>query len=804
MVVLVGSLGRVWLDPIRLCMCLGLCVALVDRLGCVCRTLVGVGLDITTKATCLVLVVAPRVLDVYLVVGFKDSGDAKSRADEVDTSANNQAENDEKSPDADNALPLSDSAKNSNEESEEKITTDDQTEKHEETETEEKPEEIENGGEPEEPAPPPYTLETACEDIDHFLPNFSSILQVQEEEKKEVEAKVKEEEVEEEEKKETEVEEEKAEADAEVNEKEEVEEETETEAKKEEENKETEEEVEKEMEAEVEDEGLEIPDFVEKYLDLVEEKLSSLESSASSHTRLKGYQLPDDDPSFFKAAGQMTKLYKDVSAHIKPESKQGPLINRISAIQHRIMCYLEEEFRYIFEESRNEETDQIQEAVQEVADDVTKKDADQSTEPGEDEPLATEESKFEEYSDNVLANITKIADELIAGGHELECCEIYMITRRHVLGETLKNIGYEKIGIDEAQKTPWESLERDIPQWIQTFKQCANVHLPAERKLVQTIFYGYSTLSDSIITNLSRCLFLQFLNFPEAVAFCKLSPEKLFKFLDMYEALRDNLSPIDSVENAPVPGGAVHPLTRYIMNYLKYACEYKDTIEQVFKDHSKIERADSTSRPRNYVSRSEKYKKNDAGEDRPPFQEQLMRIIDLLEQSIDSKSMLYKDVPLSCIFMMNNGSYMLQKIKGTPELYEVVGDNWCRSRSFDVRNYHKVYQRETWLKLLGCISSQGLTVKGKVVKPVLKEKFKNFNAMFDEIYRTQSTWVVSDKQLQSELRVSIASVVIPAYRSFLGRYSGYLDPGRQTEKYIKYQPDDIETYIDELFDGRKN
>ncbi|XP_039025922.1 exocyst complex component EXO70B1-like [Hibiscus syriacus] len=548
----------------------------------------------------------------------------------------------------------------------------------------------------------------------------------------------------------------------------------------------------------------------------------------------------------------MTKLYKDLSAHIKPESKQGTLINRISAIQHQTMCYLEEEFRYILEESRNEETDQIQEAVQEVADAAAKQDADaaakedadQSTEPCEDnEPPAAEDPKFEEYSGNVLVNITKIADELIAGGHELECCEIYMITRRHVLGETLKNIGYEKISIEEAQKTPWESLERDIPSWIQTFKQCANVHLPAERKLVQTIFSGYSSLSDSIITNLARCLFLQFLDFPEAVAFCKLTPEKLFKFLDMYEALRDNLSPIDSVfpkecardlrkeikacrcrigeatisifcdlENAiksdtgkiPVPGGAVHPLTRYIMNYLKYACEYKDTIEQVFKDHSKIERADSTSRPRNNVSRSEKYKKNDAGEDRPPFQAQLMRIIDLLEQSIDSKSMLYKDVPLSCIFMMNNGSYMLQKIKGTPELYEVVGDNWCRSRSFDVRNYHKVYQRETWLKLLGCISNQGLTVKGKVVKPVLKEKFKNFNAMFDEIYRTQSTWVVSDKQLQSELRVSIASVVIPAYRSFLGRYAGYLDPGRQTEKYIKYQPDDIETYIDELFDGRKN
>jgi exocyst complex protein 7 len=44
--------------------------------------------------------------------------------------------------------------------------------------------------------------------------------------------------------------------------------------------------------------------------------------------------------------------------------------------------------------------------------------------------------------------------------------------------------------------------------------------------------------------------------------------------------------------------------------------------------------------------------------------------------------------------------------------------------------------------------------------------------------------------------------VIPAYRAFIGRFSQNLDGGRQTEKYIKYQPEDIETYIDELFDGK--
>lgn len=94
-------------------------------------------------------------------------------------------------------------------------------------------------------------------------------------------------------------------------------------------------------------------------------------------------------------------------------------------------------------------------------------------------------------------------------------------------------------------------------------------------------------------------------------------------------------------------------------------------------------------------------------------------------------------------------------------------------------------------------------MNGKVVKPELRERFKSFSAMFNEIHRTQSSWVVCGEQLQSELRVSISAVIVPAYRSLLGRFPQCPTPGRQSQKYIKYQPDDVETYIDELFDGKK-
>ncbi|GMI76850.1 exocyst subunit exo70 family protein C2 [Hibiscus trionum] len=535
-----------------------------------------------------------------------------------------------------------------------------------------------------------------------------------------------------------------------------------------------------------------IPEFVDKYLDLAHDKISNHESL-----------LEVDDDSFFKLVNQISKLYKILS-----DSNHGPLINRIGKIQQLAMCYLEDEFMSLMEESRTNDSEAA---------------ADQ---PEEDQ--SADESNYPDYSQKVLATLNKIANEMISGGYEFECCDAYIITRRNIIEEALNKLGYQKISIDDVQKMQWEALEKEIPPWIKAFKQCVNLYFSGERKLVENIFSDHSSLSSTLFGNLACRVFIQLLNFAEAVATVKRSTEKLFKFLDIYETLRDNLSAMESMvpkecanvlrnettttrcqigemaicifcdlENAiqsdtgktTVPGGAVHPLTRYTMNYVKYACdEYKETIEKVFKEHSKTGRADSTQKDRDEDEQS-------------PFVGQVLRILELLDSALDAKSKLYKDTALSCIFMMNNGRYMLQKIKGSAELHQAMRDTWCRKTSSDLRNYHNTYKRETWMKLLGCLNVEGLNVNGKVVKPVLKERFKSFNAMFDEIRKTQSSWVVNDKQLQSELRVSISAIVIPAYRSFLARFSGYLDPGRQTEKYIKFQPDDIEACIDELFDG---
>ncbi|KAJ0243465.1 Exocyst subunit Exo70 family protein [Hirschfeldia incana] len=568
------------------------------------------------------------------------------------------------------------------------------------------------------------------------------------------------------------------------------------------------------------DDYFQIPQFVGKFLDLLEDKLSKHDSGEA---KTVWYQDQEEVSSLLEAVDRVSNLMRLLLNTKSCLDHHEPLINHAGSIQQRAMAFLEDEFRTLLEESVIKESTEDSNSQRKSTSDqqndaVVSQDQDQVDDP----ESGDKEIEYPGYSEDVVALLRKIAEKMKAGGYGWECREVYLVGRRNILMRTLKqDCEFEKVSIDEVQKMSWGELEREIPIWNKTFKNCSSLFFPGELKLAEKIFPGDE---GSLFCIIAHGLTIQFLGFAEAVAMTKRSTEKLFKFLDIYETLRDSFPSMEELfpaelrtelrnevtsarsrlgesainifsdlENSiksdssktPVPGGAVHPLTRYTMNYLKYSCEYKDTLEQVFKSHSKTEQEEEEG---NTSACS-------------PFASQLMRIMDLLDGNMEAKSKLYKDIPLSCIFMMNNGRYIVQKIKGSAEIHEVVGDTWCRKRSSELRNYHKSYQRETWGKLLGFLGHEGLMHNGKIVKPNLKERFKSFNATFDEIHKTQTTWVINDEQLQSELRVSITAVMIPAYRAFMARFGQYLDPGRQTEKYVKYQPEDIEDLIDELFDG---
>ncbi|KAK9675347.1 hypothetical protein RND81_11G001900 [Saponaria officinalis] len=591
------------------------------------------------------------------------------------------------------------------------------------------------------------------------------------------------------------------------------------------------------------DDSLVISPSVVKFLKKLETEIEAYESTSET-TALFGRN-PEEDSSFLAAVNRLSNLMTLLDGFKSNHTM--PLLNQASSVLHRVMVFLEDELRLLLHQVATLTDNSNSNSNSKTKD----QEADHSASPDQDHPEpAKEPPTFPYYSPDTVSTIRLVSTAMISSGYEPECTNIFIITRRHAFEQELKGHGLDKISADDVQKMNWESLEGDIATWVRVFKHFSIQLFPGEIKLYEAIFNDHPSTKSTLFSDISMAVSSILVNFAEAVSMTKRSTEKLFKFLDMYEALRDWIPTLDSnatmfsedvlkelkseisfaksrlgeaavaifcqLENSikgdnaktPVPSGAVHPLTRYTMNYLKYACEYKDTLEQVFQQHLRTEQLEeySTSDVTDQRGggggggggRGEEQEKHS------PFASQLITIMDLLDSYLESKSKLYKDLSLRYIFLMNNGRYMLQKVKGSTEIHQVVGDNWCRKRSSDVRHYHKNYQRETWSRVLQCLNQEGLQVNGKIHKPILKERFKNFNQLFDEIHKTQSTWVVSDEQLQSELRVSISAVMIPAYRSFVARFGQIFTPGRQVEKYIKFQPDDIENAIEELFDGNTN
>ncbi|XP_022972324.1 exocyst complex component EXO70B1-like [Cucurbita maxima] len=542
---------------------------------------------------------------------------------------------------------------------------------------------------------------------------------------------------------------------------------------------------------------------------------------------------PDLDSLFFEALNRISKVAIKLS-EFPSTTASIPSLNRTTTSLQRAMSLLDEEFNALLKECKHRESDSKfdKKALKQSSFKSSNESTDQhhSAVPESSDPDSTKEEEFPSFSLETISKMKRIAETMICAGYEKECCLSYSLLRQSSFKGILNKYGYENISIDDIQKMQWEILQSEIDKWMAVVNKCSSSLFPGEWKFCDAVFADHPFIAHTLFSGLTRGIVIKLLNFANAVVLTKRSAEKMFKLLDMYETLRDLIPAfngfpencrtelISEAEGAkrgigeaivgifydlessiksdnakiPVPGGAVHPLTRYIMNYLKYACEYKETLEQVlqFLD-PKVEE----NRPAII----------DENDDESPRKSQLAyqvtMVMDLLDANLAMRSKLYRDASLRYIFLMNNGRYIFQKIKGSSGITELMGDRWCRKRSTNLRRYHKNYQRETWSKVLQCLNHEGLQVNGKVSKPILKERFKSFNAMFDEIHKTQSSWVVSDDQLQSELRISVSAVMIPAYRSFVGRFKQYFDPGRQSEKYIKYQPEDIEGLIEDLFDG---
>lgn len=440
---------------------------------------------------------------------------------------------------------------------------------------------------------------------------------------------------------------------------------------------------------------------------------------------------------------------------------------------------------------------------------------------------------------DAIYDLRSIAERMIAAGYLRECIQVYGSVRKSAVDASFRRLGIEKLSIGDVQRLEWDQLEAKIRRWIRAAKVCVRVLFASEKKLCEQIFENLGTdIDDACFVETVKGPAIQLFNLFEAISISRRSPEKLFKILDLHDALMVLIPDIDVVfeaktaesiriqaaeilsrlaeaargilsefENAvlrepsrvPVPGGTIHPLTRYVMNYISLISDYKQTlIELIVSKPSTGTRygSDPTTPDMEFA---------DELEGKTPLALHLIWVIVILQFNLEGKSKHYKDTSLAHLFMMNNVHYIVQKVKGSPELREMIGDDYLKKLTGKFRQAATSYQRATWVRVLYCLRDEGLHVSGSfssgVSKSALRERFKSFNAMFEDVHRNQAMWLVPDAQLREELRISISEKLLPAYRSFLGRFRTHIESGKHPENYIKYSVDDLETAVLDFFEG---
>ncbi|KAJ0809435.1 putative exocyst complex component Exo70, cullin repeat-like-containing domain superfamily [Helianthus annuus] len=418
---------------------------------------------------------------------------------------------------------------------------------------------------------------------------------------------------------------------------------------------------------------------------------------------------------------------------------------------------------------------------------------------------------------STINDLHQISQRMVTAGYGKECSLAYSNCRRDFIEESLSRLGF--LGLQNVNK-PLVDDDNDIEieKWIKAVNMAVRVIYPSEQRLCDQVF-GCSTSAAAAAADLSfmdtcRVSVMELLNFANGIAMGSRAPERLFKILDVYEAVKallpefevlfsghyclflkneavgvwkrlgesirgifvelENLIQRDPVK-AAVPGGGLHPITRYVMNYLRAACS-RPTLKQVFDDY--VEQSSTSS----------------------SLSVQIAWIMDVLENNLESKSKAYRDPALSSVFMMNNGRYIVKKVKDD-ELGSLLGDDWIRKQTSRVRQHHVNYQRSSWHKILNTLKldNNNSSSSSNLASKALKDKLKLFNSQFIEICRNQSTWVIFDEQLRDELKISVAGTLLPAYRNFLGRFHNLQDIGKYADKHVKFTIEDVEARIDGLF-----
>ncbi|XP_050226270.1 exocyst complex component EXO70E2 [Mercurialis annua] len=574
----------------------------------------------------------------------------------------------------------------------------------------------------------------------------------------------------------------------------------------------------------------------EERLNFVQEKIMSWETDQSMIWDSGPYEAKD----YLYATDEARKLIEKLeSSSLNKDGEENELLRKAHDILQIAMARLEEEFKHILVQNRQPfELEHVSfRSSEEDSADLSSVISlgDESVEESihrDSLSRTSEDYIIDLVHPEVISELKTIANLMFTSNYSHECSQAYISVRRDALDECLFILEMEKLSIENVLKLEWGSLNSKIKRWVRAMKIFVRVYLASERWLTEQIFGELGgTVNLVCFAEASKASMMQLLNFGEAISIGPHKPEKLFPILDMYEVLKDLLPDIDSLysdeagfcvrndcrevlrrlgdsvkaaflefENAiatsvspnPFAGGGIHHLTRYVMNYLNSLTDYRESLRDLLKDRDGED--DISLSPDNSPPPEEDHA-NGSTCNPSPLCLHFRSAASILESNLEDKAKLYRDPSLQQVFLMNNIHYIAQKVKKS-ELRHIYGDDWIRKRNWKFQQHALNYERSTWSSVLSLLRDEGSSNSDSVSKTHLKERFRNFNLAFEEVYRTQTSWIIPDAQLREDLQISTSMKVIQAYRNFAGKQKNHI-----SDKHIKYSADDLENFLLDLFQG---
>ena len=436
-------------------------------------------------------------------------------------------------------------------------------------------------------------------------------------------------------------------------------------------------------------------------------------------------------------------------------------------------------------------------------------------------------AESDRVSEIVMKDLKVIADCMISTGYGKECVKIYKLIRKSIVDESLYNLGVDRSTSSQINKMEWDVIDYKIKNWLHNVKVAVKTLFYGERILCDHVFSASDKIRESCFADISREGALSLFAFPENVAKGKKSPEKMFRILDLYdtiselwpemefifsfeststvraqavaalvklgEAVRLMLADFEAAiqkdsSKSVVTAGGVHPLARYVMNYVVFLCDYSGILSDIVTDWPLTIQSPL---PETYTSSP-----IPGGIEPSAISERLAWIILVLLCKLDGKANIYKDVSQSYLFLANNLNYVVSKVK-TSNLKLLLGDDWLAKHEMKVRQYAANYERMSWNKVFSSLPDN----PAAVLPETARDCFQRFNAAFEEAYRKQMTWVISDSKLRDEIKVSVAKKIVPVYRNLYESYRGTFRSEIGVDSVVRYAPEDLANYLSDLFYG---